>query len=965
VTRAAIRSISLLIILALPICGLSVEKASGQIVALYNVVYRPPGVNYRVMTRGNHEVIYQEGARNQARETLKALIETMPASQLLLGTSSDFGLTVILNNYSDAGNGYLTPFPFKSEIETVALRGRGLSLRHESWTQLVTTHELVHAVQAEFTKSKSLVGAIRFFSPDFARAINLFIPPGFTEGLAVFRESQVPAGAGRLNHPFFLMQARAGMNAGKGWTLSQMLEQPSYTRPFDRFYKGGALFTQFFIQTYGKAGVARIFNWQQNLPILGFGASLRYATRESPGKVQQRFENWYELRETALEASIGDRSSSRLVVGRKGEISRKPQWISDSTWVVFSLGYNLSRGFRKVSTNGKKTSISRNEITDDAFFHLEQHRPSILYSRYDEHPYTRAVKTSHSYSLDISSGTEHRILGSDHTYNPVRLNGGAVVALQSVGQFNRIVEIGASTIRGEKLAYARSNFASLMPRPGSDSLAVIVNVEGHQAVFLIDSSTDDWKMNPWIGFPNSSIYDGSWSASGRYFSFTSDRTGILNVYVLDAHTEQISQVTNVLYTAMEGQVSPSGDQIVYIEYEDQRFDLKVAPFPGPFHVSINRDEANYTWTTDWEEKINRSSDDSPVSQDVANQGLVGQDKTYHAWHRLSPRMIYPTAYLDKARDNELDARLGFGIGVALQGTDPLQRIAYHAEGVLQKNRIWGEVGIQTGLFAFRPGLKLERRPSTVIDGNTGQRFIRERTSLEASILLPFTIEQNVDRTSFISSIALSRRSERFLDDDLNVIRGTSSQLTLLPAFFFGRRVLRNPRDIIPSSGQTLSWFGDFELTNDLGDTRQGWVLLGNVYLPLLQCFNTGIRLNAGLLHQNNASIFGLDFFKPIGWSNSFLNDDTFLRYGLRVVQPVVYPDNGWVTIPAFLRAIYVFGIAEYLHRANDTPDNISSVGAGLGVKFRLFHHFDFDFSMTYAYRVDDKQWKFISDVREE
>ncbi len=964
-TRAAFRSISLLIVLALPVCALSVEKASGQIVALYDVVYRPPGVNYRVLTQGDHEVIYQEGTRNQARETLSTLIETMPASQLLLGTSADFGLTVVLNNYSDAGNGFVTPFPFKSEIETVALRGRGLSLRHESWTQVATTHELVHAVQSEFQKSKSLVGAIRFFSPDFARAINLFIPPGFTEGLAVFRESQVPAGAGRLNHPFFLMQARAGMNGGKGWTLSQMLEQPSYTRPFDRFYMGGSLFTQFFIQTYGKAGVARIFNWQQNLPILGFGASLRYATRESPRTVRRRFDEWYQLRESALEASIGDRSTSRLLTGREGEISRKPQWISDSTWVVFSLGYNMARGFRKVSTNGKTNRISRNEITDDAFYHVERHRSSILYSRYEEHPYTRAVKTSHSYSLDISSGMGHRILGSAHTYNPVRLNDGTVIALQSAGQFNRIVGIGASTIRDGKLAYARSNFVSLAPRPGSDSLAVIVNVEGHQAAFLIDSSADDWKMNPWIGFPNSTIYDGSWNASGRYFSFTSDRTGILNVYVLDAHTEQISQVTNVLYTAMEGQVSPRGDQIVFIEYQDQRFDLKMAPFPGPFHVSVNRDEANYTWTTNWEDKLNRSSEDSLRSQDLVSQDLGNQDIAYHAWRRLSPRMIYPTAYLDKGRDSKLDARLGFGLGVALQGTDPLQRIAYHVEGILQKSRIWGEIGIQMGLFAFRPSLRLERRPTTVIDGNTGQRFIRDRTSLEASILLPLTIEQNVDRTSFISSIALSRRSERFLDDDLNVIQETSRQLTLLPAFFFGRRVLSNPRDIIPSSGQTLSWFGDFELTNDLGKTRQGWVLFGNVYLPLLQRFNTGIRLNAGLLRQNNASIFGLDFFKPIGWSNSFLNDDTFLRYGLRVVQPVVYPDNGWVSIPAFLRTIYVFGIAEYLHRANNTSDNISSVGAGFGVKFRLFHYFNFDFSMTYAYRVDDKTWEFLSDIREE
>jgi len=706
-------------------------------------------------------------------------------------------------------------------------------------------------------------------------------------------------------------------------------------------------------------------DWQQHLPIAGFGANLRYAVKRSPGEVSNSFDDWYEEREQALVSSIGPLSPSMPISQRTGHIHRRPKWTSDSTFVAFAFGYNMKRGFHAYSYAGREGRISTNEIADDAVYFKDTRSWEVLYARYEEHALSSSAKTSSVFSLDLRTGKETRVPESAHTYNPVRLQDGSTFAIRSEGQYNEIVEIGDNSGQRSVLSFEKSDFVSMEPRPGSDSLAVILNVKGEQAVFLADTSKETWSLTPWIGFRGSTIFDGSWDDSGRYFSFTSDRTGILNVYVLDAWSERISRVTNALYAAMEGHVSPDGSNVVYVEYQDERFDMMVTSLVGPPVEAVNRDDANYTWTTDWSASLSEASEFE--GDPSADAGL--QDERYNPWTRVKPRMLYPTAYLDTARNIDADARLGFGIGVGLQGTDPLQKLAYHAEGILQKNRLWGEVGIQSGQIAVRPSVTLSRRPETVnaiIRGtNTQQRLVRDRTSLDFSAFLPYTINKNVSRTSVVTALSLSRRSTRFLDDDLEVIQDWSRQTSLLPSAFLGRRVTRNPRDLIPTSGQTLRWFGDFELSNSTGENRWAWALLGNVYLPLLQRFNTGIKLDVGVLQQNDPSVFALTFFKPVGWDHAFLNDDTFVRYGARVIQPILFPDKGWVNLPVYLKTVYLFGFAHHLPRDSELGGNISSVGGGLGVKLRLLHHFDFDLNFTSAYRIQTKEWETIWDLFEE
>lgn len=950
------------------ILGFIVLPSSAQVISLYDAVVRPPGVSYRILTDGRHEVIYQEGRRLQAEEILWTIDQTLPGTLQLLGSRSDFGLTVVLNDFSDSGNGYVTPFPFKSEIESVSLGGRSLSRRHTSWTQLVTGHELVHAAQAEFNGKKSLVGMIRWFAPDFSRAINMFVPSGFTEGIAVVRESNISPGVGRANHPHFTMQIRAAINRSGGLTLSQLLDEPSYTRPFDRYYQGGTLFTQFLIDQYGKESIQNILQWQQQVPILGFGANLIYASGESPRQLRRRFLAWYDTKEEALADQLGAITEPEISISSKGLVHRKPQWIDEHTVVSFTLGYNQKRGFQKIDLSGQKHRISTNEITDDSVFQLTPDGEEILYSRFDEHPTSMIAKTSFSYSLEVSTGNEIRLPHSEHTYNPVRLRSGKVLALKRDGQYNAIVELQSNAAPREVLSYPRSAFVALIPRPHSDSLAVILNVLGKQALYLADITSEPVQIRPWIGFEKGTVYDGSFSANGDYFSFTSDGSGLLNAYVLKTDTEELWQATNVLYGAMEPQVSPSGKSLAFVAYQDTRFDLNVTSVAPASWKTVSRDDANFTWSSAWKTEVETEAVFYSGEETGANT-LV--DKKYRSWTRLSPRMVYPTAYLDPARDRATDARLGLGIGLAMQGTDPLERWTYHSEAIFQKNRFWGELGLRTGAFQFQPDLVIKRRPESIqaliINGNssTATRVIRDRSSVEAGIYLPYTFDSNVHRTSLITSLRVGYRSDLYVNDDFETVQSRFNQTTFLPSAFFGYKMIKNPRDIIPSSGFSLLTYGEFDIKTDRDKKNRGWVLSGNAFLPILSSLNTSIRANTALLVQNSPSIFGLDSFKPKGWENAFLNDDAFMRYGLKIVQPVLFPDNGFILVPAFARAIYVYGFAEHLHRLSDFADNVSSVGGGVGLKFRLFHHFDFDMTYGAAFRFKDKKWVSHSELLQE
>lgn len=930
------------------------QIAHAQVLPLYDVIYRPPGLHYSIL-RGDHfDIIFERGLRKQASETLYVLESSLAGTDSLTGAGFNTYMPVVLNKFNDRANGFVTSYPFKQEIAATSRKGRGLSRRHPSWTFLVASHELVHAAQADYSGGVGLVGFVRWFSPDFARSLNMFVPPGIAEGVAVYRESQLTKDAGRLHHPFFTMQFRAAFAEGQSWSLTQMLESPVYTRPFDRFYEGGAHFIEYLVDSYGPEVVQRLSRWQFRFPFLGYGANLFYATDKSPKTLSFEFRNWIRTKEYARIKNLGELTRGSLISGGIGVVNRRPFWLSDSTLVAFSLGYNLRRGFYKYDVHsGKRTLIANTTITEDATYSLSSDSTAILFSRYERDPFVSVQERANVFLVDIESGKETRKSTWAHAINPVEPQSGRIFALRNDKQFNSIVEVGENGLSKLILDYERADFVSLIPRPQTDSLAIIMNVNGHQALFLADLNTlATSELRPWIGFENASIYDASWSSDGRYIVFTADLDDVQNVYVGDQWTDKLWRVTNVPYGAMEGALSPSNKTLAYVEYRDQRFELKTIPFNTRIATELDRDIARSTERFPWRDWLNASFD------------YYGHltPKPYRALKFLKPRMIYPTFYLDAPRRQHRDARLGFGVGLALQGTDPLQEWTYYAEGIYQKNRLWGEFGVQWGGSIVRPEIRYSSRPLTVnaiIRDSTGtreERVIRSRKEASVGIRVPVTLFENVFRSSLTGLLSLNFREDQFVDDDFVPFTRKMNRVSLSPGLIFGYRIQRNARDLVPNSGIGVQLFADVDLSAEGGNIERALIGLGDLYLPWLSKYNTGIRLNTGFVVQNDPSVFNLDFFKPRGREDILIPDGTFYRYSLTITQPILYIDDGLFLLPVFFKAAFVYGFADYLKSTKSSVRDYSSVGGGIGLQLRLFYTFDINLRLEFAYLPEKHRW---------
>ena len=64
-----------------------------------------------------------------------------------------------------------------------------------------------------------------------------------------------------------------------------------------------------------------------------------------------------------------------------------------------------------------------------------------------------------------------------------------------------------------------------------------------------------------------------WSPDGKYLFFSSDRTGIYNIFAFSLSDKKLYQVTNVLGGAFQPAISPDGTQLAFISYHTTGYEL--------------------------------------------------------------------------------------------------------------------------------------------------------------------------------------------------------------------------------------------------------------------------------------------------------------------------------------------------------------------------------------------------------
>jgi WD40-like Beta Propeller Repeat len=930
--------------LLLGMASVSCLDAQAQVIPVYSAVYRPPGVRYLVMRSAHFDVIYQEGTEDQARELAAVLEGRLPEVSRIFPTSDNFRMPFVLNRFSQRGNGFVTPIPFHSEIDGVALFGRSLSPRHSDWLSAVAPHELVHAAQGAYSGGFGLSSLIRPFAPDMAKALNLWTPPGIAEGAAVYLESSIEKGAGRLNHPWFTMQYQAAVGAGRPWTLAQMLENPRYVRPGDRFYKGGAALMESLADSSGNIpALSRATAFHNRFPFLGYGLSFWYGTRTFPRSLGRDLRRKAVQKEASRVAALGALTESRLVTGHTGQVVRRPRWLDTSTVLAYLTDYDRRRGLYTIDVeSGKLTAVAHHELTEDLQFSLSPDSGSALAARYVRAAIASSQTFADVFRIDLETGKEKRLTRRAGLLSPVEIPDGRLWAIQLDGAFSNWV-VGTPEGGFEPVVEAnRTRFVQLEPSPDFSSVAVILNRSGHQGLYLSDAARP--RLDSAVSFADASVFDVTWSPDGEWLLFSADPSGVLNLFAYGVRDRAIRQLTNVVYGAVEPAVSPDGSQLAFTEFQDQRFDLRVMPF-RPQEAPL----------VDFPLEV---APDRGASIDTT--GIATLAGPYKSLRHMRPRMLYPTAYYEEVTSSGGGSDLGVGIGLALQGTDPLSKWSYWGEGFFQGGRPWGEVGITSAITALRPSLRLYRRPDQLLaqlgNGPDAEisRVIRDERGIEFGVQTPILLRDNIHRSTANLGFFVDLQENRLLGGDDTVVRDWTRRTTVTPVASFGIGLQSNLRSLWPSRGATLFSLAEFEFVpTDFGGAGTSFFNELDVYLPFLSRINNGLKLELASISQTRGFVFDTDFFMPRGHENRAPQRGTFVRVGAETIQPVLYPENGMLIVPWFVHAVYLYGFAERLSSAEDLNVQLTSVGGGVGIQFSILHVMELDLRWGRAYRTGD------------
>ncbi len=948
------------------------SSATAQLLG-YGTIARPGGTKYQVIHTDHFEIIFEEGYLGEAKATVKVLEDHLAETQSLLAHHHILRMPVVLNGFNDLSNGYVTPLPFKQEIEITYIKGRALSPGHASWLETVMPHELVHSVQADLRKGFGVGSIIRPFFPDAARTLNLLVPPGISEGVAVYYESRHKAGAGRLNHSFFTMRFRAAMMSAKPWSMSQLVEAPAYTRPLDRFYLGGAHLVDYLAASDSLAFFHRSSALNYRIPLLGYGIGLWYGAKKWPGQIYKTFKKTVIEEEQAFQSALGDITVPEILHSSKGMLQRRPRWLGNDELLVYARGYNVRGGFYIHDVaSGKRWLLRNTAITEDFNYSLTPDRSKLIYAHYKVDPHIAIKRIADLYEIDIVTGKQAQRTSNQRLLLPTPAKDEALWALQNEGQYNQLVRVDRQGQIVQTSTFQHTRFQDLALSPDKEQLVGILNIKGFQGVYRLNTSDADITPEPMVVFQKGAIYDVDWSPDGKYLLFTADPSGISNIYFFEIDSKKIYQLTNARYGAFEPALSPDGKALAYIDYQHERFDLVRLPLDL---ARSNLVDANLL-----DDAIQHTLIESVLADPEPADTSLYSVSRYRALAHLKPRAVLPIVRPSEDVVME-DRKIGVGIGFGVQGADPLQKISYQLQGYGQAGRLWGSATIQAGGRGLQPYLSVYNLLSTlntsiepvVRQSNepeqriNGTRVGLKRRGLTAGVRLPVVFHRNVFQSGMTLGLQSVWENERFVVDGG---RPFQNQHAIEPAATFYYRLQSNPRDLIPNHGLLLALNATLDTHNDGPEKNRAFISRLTGYLSFLKKANIGLKIYGSLLSQNKGSIYNLDNFLPRGYENNiFLAGGNHAVVGFEYVQPLWYVDDGLFMVPVYMQALYAFGFTEglfespaiFIHdfeRFESKSTRAFASGAGIGIKFRVLYLFNFDVRFTASYRHLFKDWDF-------
>jgi Tol biopolymer transport system component len=714
-----------------------------KFLSLLLIFYLPAGIaktdpsfSWMTLTSPHFLVHYHQGEEALAQRMV-ALAEDVHARLVPRMKSQPHTRTnIVLVDALDDANGSATPLPYNL-ITLYITQPFGASIfgaaNYDDWMRLLITHEYTHILQLDMLNGPSTVLNSIFGNLYFP---NMFQPVWLIEGLAVYEETEL-TGGGRNRSPASDMVLRMAVLENNFPPISHAANYTEKWPDGDVPYLFGGGFIAFIAKKYGREKLADL--------------SIDYSGRWWPFLVNSTAyrvlgsdynELWDEWKTELASRYEADRqkvlaqglSASRTLTQR-GYTTLAPAISPDGRQIAYFVqNADEHPAIHLMNIDGSTDRKLVNNMNLSA--------PDIAWGADGKGFYFTKIEVVRNtdlyndiYYYDLERGKEIRLTKNLRARDPAPSPDGSklVFVTNRLGK-TRLATMSLlpepksfwlgtrKTARAEDLNWLTddSDYQFETPRFSPDGQKIVVGVrqpDGYKDIWILDS-----RGNKLEELMHDRAIDGGavWSADGRSIYFSSDRSGIFNLYVYDLDHKQISQVSNVLGGAFMPSVTPDGSMIAFANYTSRGFDIHMMDNQPTTRKAMDNYRDPYPLI---------KYDEQPVN--------AGQS-SYNPLPTLVPRLWLP--------NSGYSSYSGTLVGLFTFGADAVERHSYTLSALYgpTKQRTWYDFNyLYDGWFPslkFR-ALDIDMTYSNLLEQKAGfvaqNDYVERSRMLEVSLTFPW------------------------------------------------------------------------------------------------------------------------------------------------------------------------------------------------------------------------------------
>jgi Tol biopolymer transport system component len=533
-------------------------------------------------------VHYHSGTERTANTTAKIAEEIFGPITELYNYKPNDKVHFIITDIADVANGATDYYNNRIEIFASAmdfdLRGT------HNWLRNVITHEFTHAIQIQASlKYSQKIPALylqwlnyeKERRPDvlygYPNVIVSYpisgvgVPAWFAEGTAQYQRQQIGYDYWDAHRDMILRSYSLDNNLLSYNEMGQFSSLTSLKA--ESIYNLGFGLTRYIAEKYGESKLREISNNLGDFTNFSMDRAMKKALGKDGKEIYNEWKAFLKSDYEMRTAGVKNNKIEGLLIERTGFANYYPQFSPDGKKIAYLSNQEFDYGSTGLYIYDLATKKSKNIISSiSTNYSWSPDSKKILYAKRNR------VNLHHEtyfdiYEYDIAKKDEKRLTTNLRAFSPSYSPDGnrIVFIVNKDGVTNlRISDSNGKNIKN--LTSFRDGEQVYNPKftPDGKNIVFDFSLEESRKIAMIDIESGNMEFI--INEPGFDSRNPVVSKDGKKLFFSSNETGIFNIYTFDLETSDKKQITNVLGGAFMPSIDENGN-IVYASYHSTGYKI--------------------------------------------------------------------------------------------------------------------------------------------------------------------------------------------------------------------------------------------------------------------------------------------------------------------------------------------------------------------------------------------------------